>query len=50
MAKFRTSVGNSSASRAPKPAVQPEPSPMAKITVQNQAGCASSSRQWKAMP
>ncbi len=50
MAKLRTSVGKSSASSAPKPAVQPEPRPIAKITAQKRAGWASSSCQWKARP
>ena len=38
----RTSVGKSSASSAPKPAVQPEPKPSMSIVAQKSAGCAES--------
>ena len=38
MAVVRTSVGNNSASSAPKPAVHPEPSPNVSIAPQNSAG------------
>src|SRR5206468_11493228 len=41
IAELRIYVGNSSANSAPKPAVQPEPSPSANKSNQNNSGVAS---------